>query len=242
MYYSIIILSLILSNAIWGQDLNSLLKKVDELYRADTSQTTVQMEIRTPHWKRILKMDITTKGLEKTFVTILSPKKDRGISTLKRNTEMWNFFPKINKIIKVPPSMMMGSWMGSDFTNDDLVKENTMRENFHSKFGPGNENQYQIVLTPKKETVTVWGKIELWIDKKSKLPIRQDYYDEKNQLVRKMDFSNIKNLGGKIIPCTMTLTPLKKKGNQTVIRYMKAKFNSSLSDRIFTRKNLQKRR
>ncbi len=100
-YHSIIILSLMVSPSIWGQDLNSLLKKVDELYQADTSQTTVEMEIKTPHWKRTLKMDIATKGLEKTFVTILSPKKDRGISTLKRNTEMWNFFPKINKIINL---------------------------------------------------------------------------------------------------------------------------------------------
>ncbi len=233
---------LLYHNVVSAQDIDALLKKVDELYRADTSQTIVEMQIKTPNWDRSLKMEIWTKGMDYTFITILEPKKDQGISTLKRDAEMWNYFPKINKVIKIPPSMMMGSWMGSDFTNDDLVKENTMKDDFHAKLGAGNDTEYQIILTPKKETVTVWGKVELWIDKKSSLPIRQDYFDEKGEKIRELVFSEVKELGGKSIPATLTLLPLKKKGNKTVIRYLSASFNKPLHERIFTRKNLQKRR
>ena len=106
-----------------NEDAITLLKKIDELYRSDNSISTMKMSIVTPNWQRTLEMQSWTVGMDDTFIRILSPKKDRGVATLKKGREMWNYFPKINKVIKVPPSMMMGSWMGSDFTNDDLVRE-----------------------------------------------------------------------------------------------------------------------
>ena len=109
----------------------ALLKEIDELYRSATSISTMKMEIVTPNWQRTLEMQSWTVGMEDTFIRILSPRKDRGVATLKKGNEMWNYFPKINKVIKVPPSMMMGSWMGSDFTNDDLVKEASLVDDYH---------------------------------------------------------------------------------------------------------------
>jgi outer membrane lipoprotein-sorting protein len=108
-----------------------IVKKVDELYRAETSKALVEMEIVTSHWERTLKMNIWSKGMDKTFIRILEPKKERGVATLRIGTEMWNYLPKTDKVIKIPPSMMMSSWMGSDFTNDDLVKEFTFLESYH---------------------------------------------------------------------------------------------------------------
>ena len=105
------------------EDVMTIIKKVDELYRADSSYAEMEMTIVTPNWERTLKLEAWSEGMDKTFITILEPKKDKGITTLRVDNEMWNFFPKINKVMKVPPSMMMGSWMGSDFTNDDLVKD-----------------------------------------------------------------------------------------------------------------------
>ena len=129
-----------------------LLDKVDRLYRSDSSHATMEMKIVTENWERTTVMEVWSRGMNDTLIKILSPRKDKGIKTLKLGNQMWNYFPKINKVLKVPPSMMMNSWMGSDFTNDDLVKENTLAEDYHAKLEehPSDPNQfYFIVLRPK---------------------------------------------------------------------------------------------
>ena len=134
-----------------------LLDKVDRLYRSDSSHATMEMKIVTENWERTTVMEVWSRGMNDTLIKILSPRKDKGIKTLKLGNQMWNYFPKINKVLKVPPSMMMNSWMGSDFTNDDLVKENTLADDYHSKLEPhpsAPEQFYFIALTPKENTVT----------------------------------------------------------------------------------------
>ncbi|MCO4792093.1 MAG: outer membrane lipoprotein-sorting protein [Bacteriovoracaceae bacterium] len=236
----------LLSPNLYAVTLNELLDKVDKLYRSDKSYSDVQMEITTPNWKRTLSMDIWTKGLDYTFVVIKKPRKDKGISTLKRKSEMWNFFPKINKIMKIPPSMMMSSWMGSDFTNDDLVKENTLRDDYNGVLTPVKKGDtlYHAILTPKKNAISVWGRIELEINKKDLYPVRQIFYDEKGIMIRTISFTDIKKSGNRLIPMTMILTPhtKEKDGHKTIIRYIKLDFNAKISDSLFTRRNLQKRR
>jgi len=111
-------------------DVKAIVKRMDELYRSDTSQTNMEMQIVTPHWERTLSLRVWTEGMDKTFIRIDAPKKEKGVTTLRIGNEMWNYLPKTNKVIKVPPSMMMGSWMGSDFTNDDLVKESSMLNDY----------------------------------------------------------------------------------------------------------------
>ena len=223
--------------------LRKILKKMDQLYRSDTSICNVEMKIKTKHWERTLTMRMWTEGMEKTFVKILSPKKDRGVATLKRDKEMWNYFPKINKVIKVPPSMMMGSWMGSDFTNDDMVKEATYLDDHHSKLVSSEDPKYyQIELIPKKHTVTVWGKIVLKVKKSNLIIAEQSFFSEKGEEVRKMEFLDTKIMGGKTIPTTIILTPLKKKGKRTVIKYVEANFDVKMPASVFTRKNLRRRR
>jgi len=222
--------------------LNDLLDKMDRLYKSDSSKAVITMKIETPNWTRTLEMEMWSQGLEKTFVTIMAPNKDKGISTLKRDNEMWNYFPKIGRVIKVPPSMMMGSWMGSDFTNDDLVKENTLRDDFTSTWGHNTKDTYHIILIPKPESVTVWGKVELFVLKINLLPVSQVFYDERGEKVRIMNFKDIKKLGGKLIPVTMELIPLKKSGHKTIVTYVSADFGIKLDDSLFTLSNLKKRR
>ena len=122
----------------WGgvgrPPVREVLRKVDDLYRGTTSRGKVEMTVETPDWKRSMNMKIWSEGMNKTFVVILSPAKDAGVATLRVNRDMWNFFPGINKTLKVPPSMMMGSWMGSDFTNDDLVKESTFLDDYDARW------------------------------------------------------------------------------------------------------------
>lgn len=219
-----------------------LIKKIDELYRSSGSIGKMEMEITTPNWKRTVDMDMWTKGMNYTFVRILSPRKDRGVSSLKRKNQMWNFFPKINKVIKIPPSMMMGSWMGSDFTNDDLVKESSLIEDYDCSITGTVENTVIISLKPKKDTISLWGDIVIYINKKNTLPVKEEFFDERGEKIRVMYFKEIKKFGERLIPSTMELVPLKKEGHRTIVRYKEIKFDADVPDNIFSITNLQKRR
>lgn len=225
-----------------SSELSSLLDKVDKVYRSKSSTATMLMTIKTPHWKRKLEMKTWTKGMEQTFITIISPRKEKGISTLKKDNEMWNYFPKINKVIKVPPSMMMGSWMGSDFTNDDLVRENTFAEDFNVRLISKIKNIYTVELIPKEKTITVWGKIILVVDGDKLIPINEDFFDEKGKLARTMTFSKVQKKGKRYFPMMMSLKSLSKPGNETIVEYRDLIFDAKVKNSAFTMKNLQKRR
>lgn len=221
-------------------DPKSLLRKVDQLYRADTSQADMTMTITTPDWKRELKIRSWSRGMKKTLIRILAPKKDEGVATLRIEREMWNYFPKINKVVKVPPSMMMGSWMGSDFTNDDLVRETSLEDEYEVAL-KSTESDYLLTLTPKASTPTVWGKIEVRMDRKSLLPMEQIYYDEKGVKVRVMRLKDIRDFGGRKLPAVMELIPLNKEGNSTVVTYDSAVFNAPIDESVFSLRNLKKK-
>jgi outer membrane lipoprotein-sorting protein len=222
-----------------------IVRKMDRLYRSNTSQGKVEMDIVSPHWKRTLRMDVWSQGMDKTFIQITYPRKDADIATLRIGNEMWNYFPKIDKIMKVPPSMMMSSWMGSDFTNDDLVKESSMLEDYNFRLLTPQDAQpgiYYVELKPKENTAIVWDRIVLMVRAKDYLPVREDYYDEKGRKVRTLEFKDIKDLGGRRIPATVELTPLTEKGKKTVIRYVEMEFDKPLPPGTFTLRNLQRKR
>ncbi|MEN8222572.1 MAG: outer membrane lipoprotein-sorting protein [Acidobacteriota bacterium] len=221
-----------------------IVKKVDELYRSTSSYGLFEMEIITPHWKRKLKIKSWSLGKEKTFMRILEPKKEMGMATLKLDKEMWNFLPKTNKVMKIPPSMMMGSWMGSDFTNDDLVKEYTYLEDYNFEIiksdGEDRINTF-VKCIPKEGLPIIWGHIIIEVKEKGSIPVSQKYYDEKGNLMREMYFKEMKKFGNRVIPSVMELIPTKKKGKKTIIRYVEAKFDQKIDKKIFTLRNLRKR-
>ncbi len=221
-------------------DATALLKKMDELFRSKSSVATIKMQIISPHWQRTLEMQSWTRGMDDTFIRVFSPKKDRGVSTLKIDKDIWNYFPKINKLIKVPPSMMAGSWMGSDLTNDDLVREVSLVEEYQASKKNEGEN-HRLTLIPKESTVTVWGKIEFVVNQESLLPLEQSYFNEKGEKVRTMEFSDIRDFNGKKIPAVMTMMPLNKTGHKTVIEYVEAEFDVEIPENVFTLRNLQAR-
>src|SRR3989339_499858 len=151
--------------------------------------------------------------MNKTFIRIHSPKKDQGVATLRIGQEMWNYFPKVDKVMKVPPSMMMGSWMGSDFTNDDLVRESSYLDDYQVQYSsnqPSDPALLSIDLIPKETTASVWGRIEILLTREGWLPQSQTFYDEKGVAMRKMTLENLTRLGGKLIPTKMEITPLNK--------------------------------
>ncbi|WP_428242895.1 outer membrane lipoprotein-sorting protein [Gynuella sp.] len=215
-----------------------LVARIDKLYRLDSSHATMTMDIQTPEWQRSMTMEVWSRDMDYTLVRILTPKKDAGIATLKRQNEMWNYFPKIRKVIKVPPSMMMGSWMGSDFTNDDLVREVSLAEEYDVVLDR-TESQYLLTLTPKEQTVTVWGRIDILIDKTSLLPVQENYFDEDGTAMREMYFSDVREFDGRQLPAVMELKPLNKEGHLTRVTYDSLSFNTEVDESLFTLRNLK---
>ena len=222
-------------------DVIKLIDEMEELYRGDASKAEITMRVETPHYELSMEMESINLGTEKAFIRILSPKKDRGISTLKIDKEMWNYLPKINKVIKVPPSLMMGSWMGSDFTNDDLVKQTTLTDEYNLKLTE-TDHTYVINLTPRAQTVTVWGRIEYTVSKAERIPMSQGFYDDKGELIRSLVFKDPKMFQGRLLPSVLEMIPLNKEGHKTVIVYDALDFSpAGVNDSIFSLRNLRKR-
>lgn len=227
--------------AVADRDAKSLIDEMEALYRGESSKATLTMKVETPQYSRTMQMESSSVGQQDAFIRILSPKKDRGISTLKLDKEMWNFFPKINKVIKVPPSMMMGSWMGSDFTNDDLVKQTTLTQEYDLQLTE-TLTEYNITLLPREQTVTVWGRIDYIVNKEHLVPVNQNFYDDEGIMIRKMVFSELKDFGGRIMPSVMEMIPLNKEGHRTVIIYDNLEFDpSDVDESIFTLRHLKSR-
>ncbi|MBN1797283.1 MAG: outer membrane lipoprotein-sorting protein [Spirochaetales bacterium] len=219
-----------------------IVKKVDELYRSTSSKALLEMEIITPHWQRTLKIQAYSKGMDKTFMRIVEPLKEKGMATLRIANEMWNYLPKTNKVIKIPPSLMMGSWMGSDFTNDDLVKEFTFFEDYNFEMTTVNQAQTGVLYVkciPKDDVPVVWGYVLVAVDAASYLPLWERFYDEGGELVRELLFKENKRFGQRLIPSVMELIPKQKQGQKTIIRYLEAQFDIALSQDLFTLRNLR---
>ncbi|NQV66375.1 MAG: outer membrane lipoprotein-sorting protein [SAR86 cluster bacterium] len=229
------------SNTAGAERAKALIDDMEALYRGDISEALITMQGVTPQYQRSMEMESMNQGRDNAFIRILSPKKDRGIATLKLDQEMWNYFPKINKVIKVPPSMMMGSWMGSDFTNDDLVKQTTLTEEYDLALVE-TVDHYTITLTPQGQTVTVWGKIDYVIDKTHLVPISQQFYDDNNVMVRQLKFTDLRDYSGRLLPSRLEMIPLNKPGHKTLVIYESLDFEPvDVSDSDFTLRNLQSR-
>jgi hypothetical protein len=218
-----------------------LLKKIDNLYQQDNSHSVMTMEIVTPDFERSMTMESWSIGLDYSLVRVLEPKKEKGISTLKREKDMWNYLPKIRKVIKVPPSMMMGSWMGSDFTNDDLMREGSWVEEFDVTLSESDAN-YTLDLKAKPDTVTVWGAMQIIIEKERLLPVKQVYFDEDGSPMREMLFTEVKTFGDVTLPTVMELRPLNKPDNRTRVIYESMAFDLDLQEDFFSLQNLKKSR
>jgi outer membrane lipoprotein-sorting protein len=219
-----------------------IVRRMDELYRSRTSEALIEMEVVTPEWQRTLRLRAWSRGMQDTFIRILEPKKEEGFATLRIGNEMWNYLPKTAKVLKVPPSMMMSSWLGSDFTNYDLVKEFTFVESYHFEMTTPEAPEagaLYVKCVPKEGLPIVWGSVVLAVREGDLIPLWEKYYDEKGRQAREITFSDVRAFGGRRIPSTMELVPASKPGHKTVVRYVEARFDIALSPDIFTLRNLQ---
>jgi outer membrane lipoprotein-sorting protein len=221
-----------------------ILDYVDDLFRGDSSQGLMAMHIVTEHWERTLELEFWSEGVDKSLIRILAPKKEAGTATLRVDKEIWNYLPKTNKVIKLPSSMMSGSWMGSHFTNDDLVKESRFTEDFtfEKTFEGQKEGQgvIEIACYPKPEAPVVWGKVQLTIRQADFLPVQILYYDEDMNLARTMVYSDIGPLGGRDLPRLMTVIPADKPREKTEVSYSELNFDVKMAGDVFSLRNLRR--
>ncbi len=249
LFIAVLVTLVIAVSFVWAQsdadqrpDIQEVVSSIDQMYRHDSSHTLMEMEIQTPHWSRTLKLEAWSEGMEKTFIRILEPQKERGMGTLRIENEMWNYLPKTNKVMKIPPSMMMSSWMGSDFKNNDLVKEFTFADDYTFEYvQPKEARQGRLYLecTPKPEKPIVWGHVLIAVDEQTLIPEWEKYYDEHGELMRIMYFKDVETFDGKQLPSIMELVPQTKEGHKTILHYIEAEFDVPIQNRIFTLRNLR---
>ncbi|MBS2033021.1 MAG: outer membrane lipoprotein-sorting protein [Deltaproteobacteria bacterium] len=224
------------------EEVKQLLHQVDELYRGSSSEATVQMHIKTANWERNMEMRVASQGTDQALVRILAPAKDKGTTTLRVGDNLWNYLPKVDRTIKVPAAMMSNSWMGSHFTNDDLVQESRLEKDYTSQITQrpsGKDGSYVIELVPKPNAPVVWGKVELTLGA-DKLPKEQRYFDEKGKLVRTLAYGDVKALGGRKLPSSLTVTPTDKPGEFTTLTYVDLNLDAHLPPETFSLQALRK--
>lgn len=239
---------LFLCLAVWSaapaQDAREIVRRSDEKMRGASSVASMTITTTRPKWTRTMRIKVWTKGTELALILIQEPAKDKGVTYLKRKKEVWNWSPAIERTIKLPPSMMSQSWMGTDFTNDDLVKESSVVDDYtHTLLGSepvDGRDCYKISMVPKPDAAVVWGKVLVWIDKKDDLQLRAEFYDEDGKLANTLAASDIRKMGDRVIPTRLTMTPADKPGHKTEIVYQNIVFNQPLADSFFTTENMTK--
>lgn len=220
-----------------------IVKKAYDLTQGQTSNSEMMMTIVRPTWKRTIGFKSWSKGGDYSLALITEPAKEKGQTFLKRRTEMWNWSPSIQKMIKLPPSMMSQGWMGSDFTNDDLLKAASIVNDYdHTLLGTEMCNGaecYKIKLIPKPNAAIVWGSLIKWISKKGYIQMKTEFYDEDNLLVKTESASEIKRMGDREIPTHFEIIPADKPGNKTLVDIKKTVFNQPIEDGFFSQQQMK---
>lgn len=242
----VLFLGLITFSGVYSQepDATAIIKKADELLQGRSNYAEISMLIHRPKWDRTLTMKSWSIANDFSLLYITSPAKEKGQVFLKRNNEMWNWLPSIDRTIKIPPSMMMQSWMGSDMTNDDLVNESSLIKDYSHKI-VGEENIegydcYKIELIPNENAPVVWGKIYSWVSKTNYFALKNEYYDEDDFLINTEKLSNIKDVGDRTIPTKFTIIPVDKDDHYTEMEFINIQFNIDIEESFFSIQNMKR--
>jgi hypothetical protein len=243
----ILLISLYISKSFAQDDkkARALVKKAHEITLGENSQSTMTMEIVRPEWTRSVQMQSWSMGTEYYIIYIMSPARDKGQVFLKRENNMWNWIPSIGRMIKIPPSMMMSSWMGSDFNNDELLKESSLVNDYTHQFDGEDEIDgymcHKIVLMPLPSAPVVWGKVILWISKDKSFTLKSEYYDEDDKLINVQTASQIQKFGDRELPSYMEMSPVNKEGFKTILKIEKAEYNvKDIDEKMFSQQMMKR--
>ena len=241
--FGIVPVVMLLSGAQTPPDVESLLTHLDDLYRSKSSIARIEIVVTNPRSTRTMRLKAWTRGEEEVLVVIEAPPREKGTSTLRVGDNLWNYLPRIARTIRVPPAMMLGSWMGTDFTNDDLVKESSRRKDFDSRIDRRSESPpgWWLTLEVKPGVVGRWARIELLVGD-DRLPIEERHFDRRGRLARTMRFDEVAVLGGRRLPTRLLLLPFDAEGQSTELRYLDIEFDVALPDDTFSLSRLEQTR
>jgi outer membrane lipoprotein-sorting protein len=221
-----------------------LVDKAEMTLWGTTLYSDFEMTINTTSWSRKLLLKVWMDRPGKSFLRVVGPAKDKGISSLRLKSEMWNYIPAIERTIKIPPSLMLQPWLGSDFTNDDLVKESSIVNDYtHKLLGDtkvDGRNAYRVEALPKPGAAVVWGKI-IYTVRDDYVPLKLEFFDERGNQIRTLTYTDIRELGGRIVPTRWEMKPANEPGKQTTIVLKTAKYDSEMDQSIFSLRNLTRK-
>ncbi len=223
-----------------------IIDKVDRMLRGDSSWGRLEMAVVTRRWERNVTLEIWSEGTEQALIKVLKPKKEEGTATLKVGSDIWNYLPKIDRTIRVPSSMMMASWMGSHFTNDDLVKDSRLIRDYEIEISYQGEREgvdvYEFLLTPYPEAPVVWGKILYQVRQEDLMPTWVEYYGEDGELKRTLTFSEYREMSGRLLPARSRMVPQDKPQEYTEIIYLELRLDIPLPKGTFSLASLRRSR
>ncbi len=224
-------------------DVDALLARLDDLYRSKASIARLELTVVSPRTTRTMRLKAWTRGEEQVLVVVEAPPREAGTATLRDGDNLWNWLPRIARTIRVPPSMMLGSWMGTDFTNDDLVKESSLRRDFDAKVDRRSDDPpgWWIGLAARPGVVGRWARIDLLVGDDG-LPVEERHFDRKGRLARTMRFDEVRSMGGRRVPVHLVLVPEGKEGQRTEMRYLDVRFDADVPEDTFSLANLERSR
>ena len=244
-----ILISAVCSDVLIAQSLTAteIIRKADEKFNGEkSSYSAMAMTIIRPAWQRTIEIKNWTLGRDFALALVTAPPKEAGQTFLKRGSEMWSWNPSINRLIKLPPSMMSQGWMGSDYTNDDILRESSVVNDYtHEIIGEENIDSrscFKIKMTAKEDASIVWGKQIRWIDKKDFLVLKAELYDEDGYLVRTETGSDIKIMDGRTVTSKIELVPAEEPENKTLLEIKEIKFNIPVEESFFSQQNMKRLR
>jgi len=227
-----------------AQDAKEIVRKAYEQMRGKSNQAEMTMTIIRPAWTRSVSFKSWSEGRDFSLTLITAPAKEKGQTFLKLKNKMWTWNPSISRMIKLPSSLMSDGWMGSDYSNDDILKESSIVVDYNHKL-IGNEtiegrDCYKIEMIPKEESGLIWGKVLKWISKKNYLQLKTEYYDEDNFLIKSELASVIKVMDGREIPTKIEIIPEEDAGNKTIVLIKNVKFNVRFKRNFFSQQNMKR--
>jgi outer membrane lipoprotein-sorting protein len=225
-------------------DLEAVVKHFEDLYRSDSSISTVELTVTRPRRTRTMTMKLWTRGRDKALIVIQEPAREAGTATLKVDENLWNYMPRIKRTIRIPPSMMLASWMGTDFTNDDLVREASYLDDYEYQLaGRSDEPAGWVVrFDARPELIGLWSRIDLVLSEDGTIPLQARYYDRRGRLARTMRWEDVREFDGRRLPARMTLEPEDEEGHKTEMRYLAIQFDADVPESTFSLSYLERQR
>ena len=222
-------------------DAATVVAHLDRLYRSEYSYAKLHMQIKTKHFDRTLEIESWTAGKEKALMVIRKPAREAGVATLRTPEGLWNYVPRADRLVRIPTSLLSESWMGSHFTNDDLVRDSSLIDDFVATLDVRDKEPGRLFVTlvPKPEAPVVYTKAVFVLDLSQWTPIRTDWYDG-SAIVRTTQYSEPRSFSGRILPAKMTVIPADAPGEFTSITYKALDFSQRPSDSVFEPRGLRR--